>query len=107
MMNGDCRQLARLLGRVWFAAMLMLVTLNSALAMVPVSEAQQTETILQALPEATRVADKEALDGDEILIRRVFSDDTEIGYAFNVARFCVWVSVWHTRVVNVIVKCGI
>ncbi|WP_243431961.1 transcriptional regulator NosR [Aliamphritea spongicola] len=83
MMNRDCRQLARLLSRVWLAVMLMLVSLNSALAMVPVSEAQQTETILQALPEATRVADKEALEGDDILIRRVFAGDKEIGYAFN------------------------
>ncbi|MCO1336384.1 NosR/NirI family protein [Microbulbifer sp. OS29] len=82
-MNKYYIQLADFLNCLWLVVVLILSAPNGAQAMVPVSEAQQTETILRAFPEATHITEKEPLDGDQVLIRRVSAQDKEIGYAFN------------------------
>jgi len=82
-MYGCRKQLADFLRNLWYSMVLILAALNTAQAMVPVSGAQQTETILKAFPDATHITEKEPLDGNRVLIRRIYSGDKEIGYAFN------------------------
>jgi len=56
---------------------------HHAVAMVPVSDAQQLESINQALPQSTSVSEKIALSDGKVLVRTVYRGEDVIGYAFN------------------------
>ncbi len=66
-------------------SILLLLSLFSlpANAMVPVSEKQQLETVSSAFPNADKISDKYALDGDKVWVRKILKGDEILGYAFN------------------------
>jgi NosR/NirI family transcriptional regulator, nitrous oxide reductase regulator len=70
----------RILVALLFAA---LIISNHAWAMVPVSEAQQLDTIRQALPQSSSISEKTALSDGKVLVRTVLNGEDIIGYAFN------------------------
>lgn len=56
---------------------------SAAIAMVPVSEKQQLETIRAAFPDADSISDKYPLQDDKVLVRKVLNGEELLGYAFN------------------------
>ncbi len=76
--------------RFFAALVLMLATLiitalmfaGSAVAMVPVSELQQRETIEQAFPQATTLGDKLPLAEGKMPAWTIYNGDQVLGYAF-------------------------
>lgn len=69
--------------RCYAVLVLSLLISNGLQAMVPVSEALQLETIMQAFPSSTSVSDKEALLEGKVWVRRILNKDELLGYAFN------------------------
>ncbi len=53
-----------------------------ALAMLPVSESQQLESLRQAFPEATHISDKQPVGDSQLPLRSLYRGEEIIGYAF-------------------------
>jgi len=66
-----------------FMLCVMALMTGHTMAMMPVSEVQQFDSIRQALPKSTSIGEKVALSEGKILVRTVYDGDNIVGYAFN------------------------
>ncbi|WP_444894096.1 transcriptional regulator NosR [Microbulbifer sp. TRSA001] len=105
MMKGCYKLLADSWVYLCFSVVLFFALPNGAQSMVPVSEEQQREIILQVFPGATKITNKEPLVDGQFLIRRIYKDNVEIGYAFN-TNDIVKIPAYSGKPINTLIVMG-